>query len=46
MSGPGDAGNYAAVLSTDAVASGATAEAVADVMRRDPNVSFAEPVAR
>lgn len=46
VSGPGAAGNYAAVLSTDAVASGATAEAVADVLRKDPNVSFAEPVAR
>jgi hypothetical protein len=46
VSGPGTAGNYAAVLSADAVASGATAEAVADVLRKDPNVSFAEPVAR
>ena len=46
VSGPGDAGNYAAVLSANAVASGATAEAVADVLRKDPNVSFAEPVAR
>lgn len=46
VGGPGAAGNYAAVLSADAVASGATAEAVADVLRKDPNVSFAEPVAR
>jgi hypothetical protein len=46
VSGPGAAGNYAAVLSANAVASGATAEAVADVLRKDPNVSFAEPVAR
>jgi hypothetical protein len=46
VSGPGDAGNYAAVLSANAVASGATAETVADVLRKDPNVSFAEPVAR
>jgi hypothetical protein len=46
VAGPGIAGNFTAVLSADAVASGASAESVAAVMSKDPNVSFAEPVAR
>jgi len=46
VSGPGSAGNYTAVLSTDAVASGASAESVAAVMARDPNVTFAQPIAK
>ena len=46
VEGPGKAGNYTAVLSVDAVASGATAEAVAAVISKDPNVDFAQPVAR
>ena len=46
VAGPGTAGNFTAALSADAVASGASAESVAAVMSKDPNVSFAEPVAR
>ena len=46
VSGPGDRGNFTAVLSPDAVASGASAESVARVISKDPNVSFAQPVAR
>lgn len=46
VSGPGIHGNYTAELSTDAVASGASAESVAQVISKDPNVSFAQPVAR
>jgi len=46
VSGPGDSGNFTAVLSADAVASGASAESVAQVISKDPNVSFAQPVAR
>jgi hypothetical protein len=43
--GPGAAGNYRAVLSADAVAAGATAESVAAVLSKDPNVTFAQPIA-
>jgi hypothetical protein len=46
VSGPGASGNYTAVLSADAVASGASAESVASVISKDPNVTFAQPVAR
>jgi hypothetical protein len=46
VSGPGIQGNFTAVLSPDAVASGASAESVASVISKDPNVSFAQPVAR
>jgi hypothetical protein len=46
VSGPGTRGNFTAVLSPDAVASGASAESVAQVISKDPNVSFAQPVAR
>jgi len=46
VSGPGVQGNFTAVLSQDAVASGASAESVAQVISKDPNVSFAQPVAR
>lgn len=46
VSGPGTAGNFTAELSADAVASGASADSVAAVISRDPNVSFAQPVAR
>jgi hypothetical protein len=46
VSGPGTQGNFTAVLSADAVASGASAESVAQVISKDPNVSFAQPVAR
>jgi anti-sigma factor RsiW len=46
VGGPGTQGNFTAVLSADAIASGASAESVASVMSKDPNVSFAEPVAR
>jgi anti-sigma factor RsiW len=46
VSGPGRSGNFTAELSADAVASGATAKSVAAVIARDPNVSFAQPVAR
>jgi hypothetical protein len=46
VSGPGTAGNFTAQLSADAVASGASAASVAEVISRDPNVSFAQPVAR
>jgi hypothetical protein len=46
VGGPGGAGNYRAELSADAVASGATAESVAAILSKDPNVTFAQPVAR
>lgn len=46
VSGPGASGNFTAVLSADAVASGASAESVASVISKDPNVTFAEPVAQ
>ena len=46
VNGPGNSGNFTAELSADAVASGATAESVAAVMSKDPNVTFAQPVAR
>lgn len=46
VSGPGIRGNFTAELSPDAVASGASAESVAQVMSKDPNVRFAQPVAR
>jgi hypothetical protein len=46
VSGPGTAGNFTAELSADAVASGASADSVATVIARDPNVTFAQPVAR
>lgn len=45
ISGPGTAGNFTAELSADAVASGASASSVADVIAKDPNVNFAQPVA-
>jgi hypothetical protein len=46
VDGPGTQGNFTAILSADAVASGASADSVASVMSKDPNVSFAQPVAR
>ena len=46
VSGPGTSGNFTAELSADAVASGASADAVAAVISKDPNVTFAQPVAR
>ncbi|HET9862213.1 MAG TPA: zf-HC2 domain-containing protein [Steroidobacteraceae bacterium] len=46
VSGPGLSGNYRAELSPDAVASGATAESVAAVISKDPNVVLAQPIAR
>jgi hypothetical protein len=46
VGGPGDQGNYRAELSADAVASGATADSVAAVLSKDPNVTFAQPIAR
>jgi hypothetical protein len=46
VSGPGRSGNYKAELSPDAVASGATAESVAAVIAKDPNVVLAQPIAR
>jgi hypothetical protein len=46
VSGPGTAGNFTAQLSADAVASGASADSVAAVISKDPNVTFAQPVAR
>jgi hypothetical protein len=46
VAGPGTAGNFTAALSADAVASGASADSVAAVISKDPNVSFAQPVAR
>lgn len=46
VSGPGLSGNFTAALSADAVAAGASAESVAAVISRDPNVTFAQPVAR
>ncbi len=45
VSGPGLSGNFTAALSADAVASGASAESVAAVISKDPNVTFAQPVA-
>jgi anti-sigma factor RsiW len=46
VSGPGLSGNFTAALSPDAVASGASAESVAAVVSKDPNVTFAQPIAR
>jgi len=46
VAGPGTSGNFTAVLSVDAVASGASADSVAAVISKDPNVTFAQPVAR
>ena len=46
VSGPGTSGNFTAELSSDAVASGASADSVAAVISKDPNVTFAQPVAR
>lgn len=46
VSGPGLSGNFTAELSADAVASGASADSVAAVISKDPNVTFAQPVAR
>ncbi len=46
VSGPGVEGNFTAELSPDAVASGASAETVAAVISKDPNVVFAQPIAR
>jgi len=46
VGGPGSSGNFTAELSPDAVASGASAESVAAVIAKDPNVSFAQPIAR
>jgi putative zinc finger protein len=46
VSGPGTSGNFTAELSVDAVASGASADSVAAVISKDPNVTFAQPVAR
>jgi hypothetical protein len=45
VSGPGTAGNFTAELSVDAVASGASADSVAAAISKDPNVTFAQPVA-
>ena len=46
VAGPGLQGNFKAELSPNAVASGATAESVAAVMKKDPHVAFAEPITR
>ena len=46
VSGPGLSGNFTATLSADAVASGASAESVAAVVSKDPNVTFAQPITR
>jgi hypothetical protein len=46
VSGPGLAGNFTAALSADAIAAGASAESVAAVISKDPNVTVAQPVAR
>jgi len=46
VAGPGMSGNFTAELSADAVASGASADSVATVISKDPNVTFAQPVAR
>jgi hypothetical protein len=46
VAGPGLSGNFTAALSANAVASGASAESVAAVISKDPNVTFAQPVAR
>jgi len=46
VGGPGSSGNFTAELSADAVASGASAESVAAVIAKDPNVTFAQPIAR
>jgi len=46
VAGPGASGNYTAALSADAVAAGASASSVAAVISRDPNVTFAQPIAR
>ena len=45
VSGPGTSGNFTAELSAEALASGASADSVAAVISKDPNVTFAQPVA-
>jgi len=46
VAGPGLQGNFKAELSPDAVASGATAESVVAVLKKDPHVTFADSIAR
>jgi anti-sigma factor RsiW len=46
VSGPGTSGNFTAELSAEAQATGASADSIAAVISRDPNVTFAQPVAR
>jgi hypothetical protein len=46
VAGPGREGNFTAQLSADAVASGASADSIATLMSKDPNVTFAQPIAR
>ncbi len=46
VSGPGLSGNFTAALSPETIASGASAESVAAVISKDPNVTFAQPIAR
>ena len=46
VAGPGLQGNFKAELSPDAVASGATAESVVAVLKKDPNVTFADTIDR
>jgi len=46
VAGPGLEGNFKAELSPDAVASGATAESVVAVLKKDPNVTFADTIDR
>jgi Putative zinc-finger len=46
VAGPGASNNFRAELSADAVASGATADSVAAVISKDPNVVLAQPLAR
>jgi hypothetical protein len=46
VSGPGLSGNFTAALSAETIASGASAESVAAVISKDPNVTFAQAIAR
>jgi hypothetical protein len=46
VSGPGLSGNFTAALSAETIASGASAESVAAVISKDPNVTFAQPIGR
>jgi hypothetical protein len=46
IAGPGTAGIFTTALSAEAAAAGASPEAIAAVLSKDPHVSFAQPIAK